>query len=46
MTDIEEGLVEPSNGDPVVQSVPEPMLQAIDRDVEAAGGEWQEPTEY
>jgi uncharacterized protein len=46
MTDIEEGLVEPSNSDLVVQSVPEPMLQAIDRDVEAAGGEWQEPTEY
>src|SRR6266540_2708947 len=46
MTDIEEGLVEPSNDNLVVQSVPEPMLEAIDREVEAAGGEWQEPTEY
>ncbi|MCI0690011.1 MAG: DUF853 family protein, partial [Sporichthyaceae bacterium] len=34
------------NDDRIVRPVPEPMLQAIQRDIEQAGGEWQEPAEY
>jgi hypothetical protein len=35
-----------NNDDPMVSSVPEPMLQAIEQDIQKAGGEWQEPPEY
>jgi uncharacterized protein len=34
------------NDDVIVSPIPEPMLQAIEGEIQEAGGEWQDPPEY